>query len=275
MSESSHDQQTASAFATSWNNLPEGSVYSREQFEDWIAPLKSDAVRDQRVLELGCGNGSLLLHMLQWQPSQVTGIDLGDSVRSAKENLAETGQTNWEILQDDLVAHRGELADLVYCIGVLHHLKEPEAGFRSVLENTSPGGRFHCWVYAKEGNLPVRLLVEPLRKLCCQLPWWLTKYGAATPLSLPVYLAARLARVLPESVLSVLPLGHYLHWLGQREWSFARHVVFDQLVTPQTVYLDRPTIESWLRSAEVDPDSTYVIFRNRNSWKFGGTRLAK
>ena len=28
------DQRTADAFSTSWNNLPEGSVYSVEQFED-------------------------------------------------------------------------------------------------------------------------------------------------------------------------------------------------------------------------------------------------
>ncbi len=270
MKSSSQDQPTASAFATSWNNLPQGSVYTPQQFEDWMAPLTSSHFTAKRVLELGCGNGSLLLHMLNWQPAQLTGIDLGDSVQSAKTNLAATGQSNWNIEQNDLVTYRGEKADVVYCIGVLHHLKKPEEGFRSVIENTTAGGHFHCWVYAHEGNLPVRLLVEPLRKLCCRLPWQLTKYGVATPLSVPVFVAAKLIQCLPQSILNLLPLGHYLQWLGQREWSFARHVVFDQLVTPQTAYLNRKTLESWLDSPEIDPNSTYLIFRNKNSWKFGG-----
>ncbi len=34
----SEDQKTAAAFATSWNTLPSGSVYSREQFEEWMSP---------------------------------------------------------------------------------------------------------------------------------------------------------------------------------------------------------------------------------------------
>lgn len=33
------DKDTAQAFATSWNNLPEGSVYTRDQFIDWMGPL--------------------------------------------------------------------------------------------------------------------------------------------------------------------------------------------------------------------------------------------
>lgn len=35
----SKDQQTADAFANSWNNLPAGSVYMQEQFEDWMPSL--------------------------------------------------------------------------------------------------------------------------------------------------------------------------------------------------------------------------------------------
>ena len=33
------DQTTAQAFASSWNNLNLGSVYTFEQFLDWINPL--------------------------------------------------------------------------------------------------------------------------------------------------------------------------------------------------------------------------------------------
>jgi len=81
------DQETADAFATSWNTLPEGSIYTYEQFEDWLNPLTKKDIENKRVLELGCGNGSLLVHITRWNPGYLEGVDLGDSVKSAEKNL--------------------------------------------------------------------------------------------------------------------------------------------------------------------------------------------
>jgi len=272
------DQRTADAFATSWNNLPSGSVYTEEQVADWFEPLTREDIRGRRVLEMGCGNGSLLVHVIRWEPAQLDGIDLGASVESARMNLAATGAQNWSIRQADLVEFRGEGHDVVYSIGVLHHLKEPRAGFESVVRNTAPGGRFHCWVYAREGNAVVIALVDPLRRIASRLPWWLTKYGLATPLVIPYYLYAKTLAALPRwHGLRALPLHDYSLWIARRDFAFFRHVAFDQLVTPQTTYIDRATVDAWLRDhPNIEPGSTYVKMRNGNSWKFGArTRGAR
>ncbi len=275
MSGAAVDQATADAFAQSWNHLPPGSVYSRAQFEEWLAPLARIDAADRRTLELGCGGGSLLVHLADWQPAMMVGVDLGDSVQMAERNLAAVPEGRWRILRHDLVSFRDETPfDLVYCIGVLHHLHEPRAGFTSVLANTAPGGRFHCWVYAHEGNAVVRALVEPLRRVAHRLPWWLTKYAIATPLVVPFFLYAKSLRALGWSALRVLPLYDYSMWIAARDFSFFRHVAFDQLVTPHTVYLRRGEIEAWLRDPAIEPESTYLVFRNGNSWKFGGRRRA-
>lgn len=268
----SNDAQTAAAFASSWNNLPAGSVYTRRQFEDWLQPLTAADVAGGRVLELGCGNASLLFHMASWEPEHVEGIDLGDSVLSARRNMTAQPNPRWNVTQGDLVTYRGEPRDLVYCIGVLHHLKQPHLGFESVLANTRPGGRFHCWVYAREGNGLIVWVVDPIRKVVSGFPWWATKYLVATPLVVPYFLYAKLLWGLPGfSWLRKLPLYAYSLWIAERDFAFFRHVAFDQLVTPQTAYLERPTIEGWLRDdPRIAPGSTYIIFRNGNSWKFGG-----
>ncbi len=268
-----NDTMTAQAFANSWNNLPKGSVYTREQFEDWMAPLDRKDVQGKTVLELGCGNASLMVHMVEWKPSFLEGVDLGDSVVTAEVNMA--GREDVRVTKADLVKFEGEKQyDVVYCIGVLHHLQSPEKGFESVLRNTKPGGRFHCWVYAEEGNWVIIHIVDPIRKIASKLPWWVTKYLLATPLVFPFYLYAKLLKVLPKSpMIQRLPLYDYALWIARREFAFFRHVAFDQLVTPQTAYIPRATIEQWLSSRkEIEQESSYIIARNGNSWKFGGRK---
>lgn len=272
------DQRTADAFASSWNNLPAGSVYTREQYTDWMAPLAEEDVRDHDVLELGCGNGSLLVHSAEWRPRRLVGVDLGSSVDTACANLQRAGFSYAEVQQADLTRFESDGFDLVYCIGVLHHLKSPKAGFAAVLRNVRPGGRFHCWVYAREGNGLIVALVEPIRKIASRLPWWFTKYAVATPLAVPFYFYAKILRAFigkRAGALKSAPLRDYCLWIAPRKFTFFRHVAFDQLVTPQTAYIKREQIDNWLSSApEIELGSTYIVFRNGNSWKFGGKTKA-
>jgi SAM-dependent methyltransferase len=265
------DKVTADAFAKSWNNLPEGSVYTPTQIEDWFSPICKKDIENRTVLELGCGNGSLLAHLPRWRPQYIEGVDLGDSILSCKRNMHETGFQSFKVTQADLIDFQSQGFDVVYSIGVLHHLKEPTAGFRSVLRNTRPGGKFHCWVYAEEGNKIVITLVEPIRKIVSRLPWWFTKFVVATPLAIPFFLYAHL--ISRSNIFSRFPLHEYCTWITTREFRFFRHVAFDQLVTPQTSYISRDTVETWLsESEEIEPGTSYLIFRNGNSWKFGGVK---
>jgi SAM-dependent methyltransferase len=272
----SSDTKTASAFADSWNNLPEGPIYTKEQFADWMLPLTEKDLRGKKVLELGCGNGSLLVHTASWKPEYCEGVDLGDSVVSARNNMERANARNYAVVQADLTRYEGKDFDVVYCIGVLHHLKDPKKGFDAVVRNVKPGGRFHCWVYAREGNAIVISLVDPLRKCASALPWWFTKYCIATPLAVPFYAYAKaLSACKRVSLCRKLPLYEYSQWIAKREIAFFRHVAFDQLVTPQTVYIDRKTIEQWLASTpSLDKASLYITMRNGNSWKFGGAKKA-
>jgi SAM-dependent methyltransferase len=263
------DLKTADSFANSWNNLPSGSIYTKDQIIDWFLPLTNEDIKGSRILELGCGNASIIQHIIKDNPELIVGVDLGDSCISAKKNLQMSDYTNYEIIQSDMTTFRSENKfDIVYSIGVIHHLKEPKSGFNSVIENTKPGGRFHCWVYAREGNSVIIYLVDPIRKIASKLPWWFNKYLIATPLSFVYYIYAHLITFLK---LNFFPLYEYSKWIKKRNFLFFRHVAFDQLVTPQTVYISKSQIENWLKNNEkINIESSYIIFRNGNSWKFGG-----
>jgi SAM-dependent methyltransferase len=263
------DERTAVAFASSWNRI--GAVYTREQFLEWMAPLRPEDFQDNEVLELGFGNGSLLVHAAAMAPRRLSGVELGDTLAQTERNLATVSHGPVDLHRGDLTtANLGE-HDIVYCIGVLHHLADPRAGFDSVLRHTRPGGRFHCWVYAHEGNAVIRGVVDPVRRVASRLPWWLTRYGIALPLVLPYFVWAKVISRAP-ALARRMPLGEYTLWIARERLAFFHHVAFDQLVTPRTVYFTRSEIEGWLRDPRIDPASVYLIFRNGNSWKFGGRR---
>jgi SAM-dependent methyltransferase len=238
-----------------------------------MAPLDPESFRGKEVLELGFGNGSLLYHMARFGPARLSGVELGDTLETARRNLGDVPGTRIELRRGDLTEIDLGRFDLVYCIGVLHHLKDPSAGFDSVLRHTRPGGRFHCWVYAEEGNALVRHLVDPLRRVSSRLPWWLTKYGLALPLVAPYFVYAKCVRRLaPRALRPLLPLYDYSRWIAEREFAFFHHVAFDQLVAPTTAYIPRARVAAWLSDPRVEPGSSYVVFRNGNSWKFGGVK---
>lgn len=267
------DQETADKFATSWNNVYDASVYTREQFLDWVSPWTETTIQGNHVMELGCGSGALLTHFTTFKPENLTGVDLGSSVETAKKLLGEGANievgdiTNTEDLKD-----RFGQQDFVYSIGVLHHLTEPEKGVESLLSLTKPGGSFHGWVYAHEGNFVVRAFVDPLRKVVNHLPWWFNKYLVAFPLSVLFFLVSKSYRALSgifgENL--PLPLFKYMMWISKRNLNFHHHVAFDQLVTPMTHYITKQRVETWLSDERIDPNSTYIEFRNGNGWKFGG-----
>ena len=267
------DQRTADRFAASWNTVYDASVYTRDQFEDWIAPWTRETIAGRSVLELGCGSGALLVHMLTFAPSRLAGIDLGASVERARALLRGKAV---EVHQMDLTDHAAIAAQLgrferVYCIGVLHHLREPERGVASLLALTLPGGSFHGWVYAHEGNAVVRWFVDPIRRVASVLPWWFTKYAVALPLAVPFFLWSKTCATLEGAGHRLpLPLWDYMTWIGRRGFRFHHHVAFDQLVTPVTRYIRRERVEEWLRDPRIERGTTYVVHRNRNGWKFGG-----
>lgn len=266
------DRKTADAFATSWNNLPEGSIYTQDQFEDFLTPISRRDVEGMRILELGCGSAGLMVHMASWKPAYLEGVDLGDSVLMAERNMSKSGYKNWKILKGDLTTHESGGFDIAYCVGVIHHLKNPKKGFDSLIRNTKPGGKFHGWVYAREGNTVIVWTVDPIRRIVSRLPWWITKYCIVLPLVTPYFFYAKtLSQLSRWKFLKIFPLYEYSLWISKREFGFFRHIAFDQLVTPQTTYIKKSVIEDWLSSSSViDQSSTYITNRNGNSWRFGG-----
>ena len=71
-----------------------------------------------------------------------------------------------------------------------------------------------------------------------------------------------------------MPLLAPFFSVAGRDFPFFHFLATDFLVARHTVYLERATLETWLRHPDVEPSSVYLVHRNGNSWSFGGRRRA-
>ncbi|MEC5398581.1 SAM-dependent methyltransferase [Uliginosibacterium sp. H1] len=108
----------------------------------------------QRVLELGCGWGSLSLWMAENYPhSQITAVSNSVSQRLAIEELARhRGLSNLQVITQDFNHFdTPERFDRVVSVEMFEHLRNWPTAFRRVAGWLVPGGHFFMHVFAHGG----------------------------------------------------------------------------------------------------------------------------
>src|ERR1700722_8673580 len=114
-------------------------------------PMPDDS--SPEVLVAGCGTGSHSLIVAQrFRGARVLAIDLSlSSLCYAKRKTKELGITNIEYAQADILK-LGDIArsfDIIVSAGVLHHLADPFAGWRTLLSLLRPGGFMFLGFYSE------------------------------------------------------------------------------------------------------------------------------
>lgn len=258
---------TADRFAVEWSMFSEIRDYHRRQFIDWIDPLTPADLAGQVVLEGGCGKGRHSRLLGEWA-ADVVSIDLGAAVEVAFANTKDL--PNVHIVQTDIV-RPGVAAtfDTSISVGVLHHLPDPENGFRSLVDRTRPAGRVVTWTYGRENNGWIVHLVDPLRKaLTSRLPARALRFISA-PIGLAIWGLAKLV-ALSKFLRERLPYSAYLSYIGSFPSHEVKVIVYDQLAPPISHYLPRPEIERWYREAGLE--QVMLTWHNRNSWRATGVK---
>jgi len=269
-------KQTADAFGWSWSHFDEMHPEYERQFLGWIEPLRPADFEGRVVLDAGCGKGRHAYFAAAYGATQVVGIDLSRAVDVAAEVTRRFD--NVDLVQGDLTrppfpaGDEGRF-DLVYSIGVLHHLPVPEDGFRALVRLLKPNGRIHIWVYGYEGNAFVRRVVEPLRRVTTRMPPSLMR-TVAWPLGVAFHGLVRglYGPLAGTSLGKRLPMAAYISSLRTFDFRQNYSIVFDQLVAPTSTYLRRDELERWFREAGLE--DVLITQRTGNSWRASGRRPA-
>ena len=116
-----------------------------------FTPMPDDSAPE--ALIAGCGTGShSILTAQRFRGIRVLAIDLSlSSISYAKRKTQELGITNIEYAQADILK-LGDIArtfDIIESVGVLHHLADPFAGWRTLLSLLRPGGFMYLGFYSE------------------------------------------------------------------------------------------------------------------------------
>ncbi len=116
-----------------------------------------------KVLVAGCGTGKqLLLTRSRFKDAQIVGMDLSmTSLAYALRRMRDFGVDDIALMQGDILSLDAwsEPLDIIECVGVLHHMEDPVAGWRILTKLLKPGGIMRIGLYsarAREEIVKVR-----------------------------------------------------------------------------------------------------------------------
>ena len=123
------------------------------------APEAAEHARDKEILIAGCGTGREAVDAAMAFPlARVTALDLSRaSLAYGVRKARELGVANVRFAQADILKI-GELPgryDFIAASGVLHHMRDPRAGWRALLGILRPGGTMRVSLYSRLARGPV------------------------------------------------------------------------------------------------------------------------
>jgi SAM-dependent methyltransferase len=263
--------ETLASFGYEWSTFdavqPEDEPFWRRYFADVPLPELAGKV----ALDAGCGKGRFSYFTAEHVGALVA-LDGSAAVHAAVRNLAP--HPNVVVVKSDVrhAPFADASFDFIFCLGVLHHLKDPEAGFRELARMLAPEGLLLLYVYSRperRGTRSVGLAAASwMRRITPRVPRPLLR-----ALSLPIAGLLYAAFVLPGRIgsrmnirwLSGLPLQTYRGRPLRSLWLDT----FDRLSAPLERRFVWSDVSPWFRSAglrilRVTDDAGLIVLARRN-----------
>ena len=269
-------QKTSNFFEKDWRFFDTNNKIFEELLPSYISPLTLDSFREKFILEAGCGSGRNLIMAAKAGAKEVIGIDISGSVKIAYEKTKD--YPNIHIIQADILKLSFKaIFDIIFSVGVLHHLPNPEKGFLELVNYLKNGGIMAISVYSKENNEWIVKYLNPIRKnILSKMPDTFSLFIAFIAAGLTYPIIKLLYKPLNESVLTKqwaknhLFYNDFLYLLSQLGFKLTWGQFWDQLTAPTAFYISKNQIETWYEKAGLGDIS--LEWRNRNCWNGIGAK---
>lgn len=247
-------------FGFEWDRYSEMRPEYEEQFRRWTVHLGREDWAGRSFLDVGCGMGRNSYWPLLYGAAQGVAIDVDQrSVAAARRTLAPFSNSAVVLASAYDIPFR-DTFDIVFSIGVVHHVESPEKVLAEMVSATKPGGLVLIWVYGRENNEWIVRIVSPLRRaLLRRLP-----IGMLHVMSLgPAALLWVVLRFRGEGT-------EYMQFLRGCSFRHLRSIVFDQLLPRIAHYWSREIVEGMLTKAGLK--NVKLAWVNQVSWSAIGRK---
>ena len=232
-------QGSPDRFGYEWAEYSELRSEYEEQFRRWTALLPEAAWQGKRFLDVGCGMGRNSHWPMTYGAVSGVSIDVDDrSLAAARHTLERWSDIDVRKMSAYEISFE-DMFDIVFSIGVIHHLSEPERALRQMFKATKVGGVALIWVYGYENNEGLVRYFDPLRRrLFSRVPIRLT-HSLAFVLAASLWLLLRLGlgRIAYFDLLRRLPFRHLCS------------IVFDQMLPRIANYWRRDEVLKLMEAA--------------------------
>jgi 2-polyprenyl-3-methyl-5-hydroxy-6-metoxy-1,4-benzoquinol methylase len=124
-------------YSRTYFNLHKISLFRSKQTRE-LVKLVLDFKNEGQLLEIGCGDGKILSKL--YKNFKITAIDISSAaIRKARKRLP--GQSNLRVLDIENQYLEGQY-DIILCLNVLEHLKNPEAVILKIRDILKDDGVF-------------------------------------------------------------------------------------------------------------------------------------
>jgi SAM-dependent methyltransferase len=242
-------------FGYEWSTYSTILPESKGQLERWLGSTTLESFKGKRVLDVGSGMGRNPYWFLNAGATSVLGVDVDDgSLEAARRNLAPFENARVEKCSAyDLDPAVVGTFDRVTCIGVLHHLAEPERALSAMWSCVAPGGSLVLWCYSKEGNRLLLPIIQSLRAI-----------GSRTPIGVSHFLAKGVAAAAWPAIRVIPWRTDYYRKLRSLSFGNVESIIFDQMLPHIAHYWTRSDMERLVRP--LTRGTPAIEFVQGNSW---------
>jgi SAM-dependent methyltransferase len=245
--------RTVNSFGQEWTTF---SKFSNQDIDriasDYFDLLDLQALGDKVILDVGCGTGRWAKFLSKWARF-VEAVDPSDAVYSAVNLLKTCSNARVTRASVDHLPFRASSFDLVYSLGVLHHVPNTKRAIEKCVDMIKPGGQLLLYLYynlenrgfgyrvlfqlSNLGRKMISRLPGPVKLLTCDL--------MAAIVYWPLVQVARVVHIFSSRLAERLPLSYY----QRTSFQIMRNDALDRFGTPLEKRFSREEITGMLTTA--------------------------
>lgn len=214
------DDATIEGFGREWSAFDQSKITKDELksiFDDYFELVDLSALPiDAVIMDVGCGSG----RWAQFASNHCKVLHLVDpstkALDVARRNLSDSKNCEFHQASTENLPVADSSCDLVYSLGVLHHIPDTAAGIKDCVKKLKPGAAFLVYLYYRFDNRPFWFrslwrVSNLLRVLLSRLPFVIRRFVTdlvAMTVYFPLARLSRLVEIIGKNPTD-LPLSIY------------------------------------------------------------------